>query len=149
MCIHATGKVCNLPCVEKDGKFLNNTGIFISGRRQVPYSNEIKLAVDSHGGYSLSVGSTAWLMSAPTFVTAGGKTYSTNASAANKLNLKGTKMSSGQDNIGNWTSTIFMYELGTTSLQVHMIVRQYESFAIFEQVRTSYVHRIKQKLQNI
>ena len=84
-------------------------------------------------------------MSAPTFVTAGGKTYSTDASATNKLVLKGTKMSSGHDNIGHWTSSIFMYELGTTSLQVHMTVRQYDSFAVFEQVRTFQVYNLTGK----
>lgn len=104
------------------------------GNLQTPFSNEIKVSVDSQGGYSLSVGSTTWLMNAPAFATAGGKTYSTDASATDKMVLKGTKTSSGHDNIGHWTSTIFMYELGSTGLQVHLSIVQYESFVIFEQV---------------
>ena len=104
------------------------------GNLQTPFSNEIKVSVDSQGGYSLSVGSTTWLMNAPAFATAGGKTYSTDASATDKMVLKGTKTSSGHDNIGHWTSTIFMYELGSTGLQVHFSIVQYESFVIFEQV---------------
>ena len=104
------------------------------GNLQTPFSNEIKVSVDSQGGYSLIVGSTTWLMNAPAFATAGGKTYSTDASATDKMVLKGTKTSSGHDNIGHWTSTIFMYELGSTGLQVHLSIVQYESFVIFEQV---------------
>ena len=61
------------------------------GNLQTPFSNEIKVSVDSQGGYSLSVGSTTWLMNAPAFATAGGKTYSTDASATDKMVLKGTK----------------------------------------------------------
>ena len=73
-------------------------------------------------------------MNAAAFATAGGKTYSTDALATNEMVLKGTKTSSGHDNIGHWTSTIFMYELGSTGLQVHLSIVQYESFVIFEQV---------------
>ena len=104
------------------------------GNLQTPFSNEIKVSVDSHGGYSLSVGSTTWLMNAPAFATAGGKTYSTDASATNKMMLKGTKSSSGHDNIGHWTSTVFVYELGSTGIEVHLSIVQYESFVVFEQV---------------
>lgn len=67
-------------------------------------------------------------------MTAGGQTFTNDPSATNKLVLKSTKNSSGQDNIGKWTSTVFVYELGTSSLFVHMGVKQYNTFAVFEQV---------------
>ena len=78
-------------------------------------------------------------MNAPAFATAGGKTYSTDASATDKMVLKGTRKLSGHDNIGQWTSTIFMYELGSSGIQVHLYIVQYESFVVFEQVSTFFI----------
>ena len=93
----------------------------------------IKLSIDPKGSYSLDVGSTTWLKSSPTFATAGGKTYTTD-STSTPLVLKSSSSAKGKDNAGAWMGTFYLYQFGSTSIFLQASIRQYDTFAIFDQV---------------
>lgn len=84
--------------------------ILVAGRvTAVDESLELQLAAD--GKYSLKLGDTLWLRSAPTVVRAGGRNFST---ADGTLIPAGNHTTAGEDAIGRFSSTTLSYNAGQT-----------------------------------
>lgn len=90
------------------------------------HATEMKLAVDSSGAYTVSVGGEAWFTSAATAYTSGHKTLST---ADGSLKLQGSTKGTGSDASGKYASTTLTWDSGAFVTEF----REYNSMIVFEQ----------------
>ena len=89
---------------------------------------------DGQGGYTINIGSSTWLKSAPSFVTANKKLYKADPNASDKLIVSSTGETYGHDNAGIWNATYTTYRLGTSDIYLRFVIKQYDSFIVFDQV---------------
>ncbi|XP_046559428.1 uncharacterized protein LOC124268493 [Haliotis rubra] len=70
--------------------------------------------VNTDGSYNVVVQGEVWLKSAPTFFTSDSKVFTT---ADGSLKLVKNTQSSGVDFIGQWQSSSFLYQAGTSQIE--------------------------------
>ena len=95
-------------------------------------SEQFSLNISPDGGYSIAVGSSMWLESAPTWFIVDKHKHSTSDKT---LDLIKTAYDHGVDNIGSWNSTVFTYSANKSKFLATIGKYQGLPFVFFGQVK--------------
>ncbi|XP_053380271.1 uncharacterized protein LOC123527425 [Mercenaria mercenaria] len=91
-------------------------------------NDDFVISVVTNGSYSIIINGTTWLNNAPTYFNANNKTYN---SSDGTLKLVQSSATSGTDKIGQWQSTMFLYETNdAAAVQFTAIIKTYQQLPI-------------------